>query len=225
MKKFCFACQTLKNKDEFYNSQTTKDGKRYTCIKCEKKRTLPEFKKLKDPRYWARERRKPYKNGKKECGKCKIYKSLREFPKNNQTWDKLHSNCKDCERARGKEKNIRLRSESPEKWISHKMYLWKRGARIRGRKLDFKVNKEDLIEIYHKQNGICPLSKVKMTYKAGVGGLPTNLSIDRITSKLGYTKKNTRFVCHVINILRHDLSDIQFLNLCKKIISYGRENK
>ena len=147
------------------------------------------------------------------------------FPKSNQSWDKLNAYCKDCERARGREKIQRLRSESPEKWISHKMYLWKRGARIRGRKLDFKVNKEDLIEIYHKQNGICPLSKVKMTYKAGVGGLPTNLSIDRINSKLGYTKKNTRFVCHVINILRHDLSDIQFLNLCKKIISYGRENK
>ena len=225
MKKFCFACQTLKNKNEFYNSQSTKDGKGYTCIKCEKKRKIPGFKKLKDPRYWVKERRKPYKDGKKECSKCKIYKSLEEFPKSNRTWDKLNAYCNDCERARSREKNIRLKSESPEKWISHKMYSWKRSSRIRGRKLDFKVTKKDLIEIYHNQRGICPLSKVKMTYKAGVGGLPTNLSIDRINSKKGYTKKNTRFVCHIINILRLDLSDMQFLNLCKKIVSYGGKNK
>lgn len=47
-------------------------------------------------------------------------------------------------------------------------------------------------------------------------------SIDRVNPKAGYTKDNCRVVVWVYNRAKNDLTDAQFLSLCKLVIGQGR---
>lgn len=49
------------------------------------------------------------------------------------------------------------------------------------------------------------------------GRIPTNVSVDRIDSKKGYTRDNVQLVCMAINQMKSDLDNNTFYNLCKAV--------
>jgi hypothetical protein len=57
-----------------------------------------------------------------------------------------------------------------------------------------------------------------MTYIAGHGRIPTNISIDRIDSSKGYIRGNVQFVCDVANRMKQDLDQGNFVGWCKLVL-------
>jgi hypothetical protein len=76
-----------------------------------------------------------------------------------------------------------------------------------------------LLHIYEQQQGLCALSGVKMTYIAGNGRVPTNISLDRINSSVGYLRGNVQFVCDVVNRMKQDLTQIDLVMWCERIMA------
>ena len=86
----------------------------------------------------------------------------------------------------------------------------------RGIKNDLKV--EDVNKLYEDQKGLCALSHRYMTRIVGRNTrCRTNMSIDRINSNKGYIPGNVQLVCTDVNIAKNDLSQKDFIKLCKTI--------
>lgn len=76
---------------------------------------------------------------------------------------------------------------------------------------------EYLLGLYDGQNGVCALSGMEMTFEFGRGRLTTNISLDRIKPKGPYAEGNVRLVCTVVNLMRRDMSDADFVSWCKRV--------
>ena len=61
-----------------------------------------------------------------------------------------------------------------------------------------------------------------MTYYFDSGRVPTNLSVDRIDSSLGYIKGNIQLVCMAVNQMKSDLTVEQLKYFCKSILEYKK---
>lgn len=77
-----------------------------------------------------------------------------------------------------------------------------------------------LLGLYEKQKGLCALSGIKMTWDILSGKVPTNVSIDRISSYEGYSTDNVQLVCTIVNLMKHNLGQLEFIELCQKIGGY-----
>ena len=89
--------------------------------------------------------------------------------------------------------------------------------RIKRRFKDYDITKENLKELWDKQNGICPYSGLKMTLEFGY---MNSASLDRIDSSKGYMKNNIQFVVLPINYLKNSYSDLDVKRFLKSISSY-----
>ena len=78
-----------------------------------------------------------------------------------------------------------------------------------------------LQEKWDEQNGLCALSGTPMTYISGQGLVDTNVSIDRIDSNKPYEKDNIQLICHRLNTMKSNLSDVLFVDWCKKVAEYN----
>jgi len=100
----------------------------------------------------------------------------------------------------------------------------KSGAKLRNLTLDI-----DIIyinDLYHKQNKRCALTNTdiyisKYHYK---NKKQQTASLDRIDSKLGYTKENVQWVHKDINKMKQDLPEQVFIELCQKVIDNVKTN-
>lgn len=83
---------------------------------------------------------------------------------------------------------------------------------------------EFLEYLFNKQNGLCAISGVPMTYyhtfDVGKGGCgyPTNVSIDRIDSNKGYETDNIQLVCYIANVMKSTLTETELLWWCNQIL-------
>lgn len=91
------------------------------------------------------------------------------------------------------------------------------------RNIEFNISKEYIWDVYLKQNKKCALSGVAITI-AMVGkknkeykSLHT-ASLDRINSKLGYIEGNVQWVHKIINKMKMDIPNGDFIDFCNKII-------
>lgn len=121
--------------------------------------------------------------------------------------------------------------------LSRMLYShYKRGAKRRN--IEFKVSIEDLWDLYKDQNGKCNLTgepiflksqnkNDTITYsKNGYSNLDFskfNASLDRKDSNYGYVLGNIQWVLRRVNMIKNDLSQDEFLNLCKKITNYANQ--
>lgn len=88
------------------------------------------------------------------------------------------------------------------------------------RKLDVDIYESDLVNKFKEQNGLCALSGIKLTYDFKNKNKFTDISIDRINSKKGYSTNNVQLVCGIVNKLKLDLPNDKFVSYCKSIY-YG----
>ena len=136
----------------------------------------------------------------KVCDACGETKPLSAFSKQRKR-------CKPCQ----SKYQASIRASSPEQ------FLFSRALNRRASEL----TKSDLRDLWDSQDGKCAVTGLHMTYKPKSLRESTglNASVDRIDSRLGYTKANSRLVCHRVNYMRGAGEDADLLWWCKQIVS------
>jgi hypothetical protein len=54
-----------------------------------------------------------------------------------------------------------------------------------------------------------------------VGSGPTNISVDRINPKKGYTKDNVRLLCWAVNSFKLTGSDEQMIEMARAVVAHA----
>jgi hypothetical protein len=95
------------------------------------------------------------------------------------------------------------------------------------RKIDFDITIENLWEIYIKQDKKCPYTGVELllTPNTKQNRTPSNASLDRINSNLGYVVGNIQWVLKELNVMKNTMSHNEFINICCLIADNHRFKK
>ena len=158
------------------------------------------------------EHNKEWKDGKLLCHICGEYKDSSEFQNNK---DKRCRKCKLEQNKQAREnysEDIKLQKVLQERWLGAKDR-----ATIKG--IPFSISKEDLVELWHNQDGLCSISKIPMTFELDKGRVFTNVSLDQKNPGQGYTKDNIQLVCSAVNQLKSNWDMDTVLYICKQIIN------
>jgi hypothetical protein len=87
-------------------------------------------------------------------------------------------------------------------------------TRQRG-KIETTLTEQNLRDLWNKQKGICPYSKVKLELSdnKGVKDPIYTASLDRIDSNVGYIPSNIQFISIAMNRLKHVMTHAQTLQI------------
>jgi len=155
----------------------------------------------------------------KICAKCGESKDVSLFFKHIETSDGWHSWCKPCckegnEKSREK-KYSTIEGRVPTFLISCRNSAFKRGN-------EFTITKEDLIEMWNLQYGKCAYTFFDMNLQPNT---PYSVSVERIDSKIGYTKENTVLVCNAINRMKSNFEPSLFYEMCRAVVAHLGDKK
>jgi hypothetical protein len=202
LNKICKNCKVNKNISEFH-----KNGNSFHPY-CKPCRTIIR----------SAVRTKKPTEGNRICATCKISFDVSNFHGDISHPSGLQSSCKSCHLINSK------KSLSTLDGFIKKLYKdIKNNALKRPKEISVNITIEDIHDLYKKQNGLCALSGLKMTHTVIANRIDKhiinnyNISIDRINSDLGYTKNNIQLVCAIINIMKNDLPNDNFIELCSVI--------
>lgn len=163
---------------------------------------------------YLEEQEKLYQQNLKKCNKClKILPLTKEFftfcsgpSRQKPFWQ---SACKKCDLARVK-RGYNSRYSSLEKYAKSVMKAIEKDRR----KYPVTIILEDIINQYHKQNGLCHYSKEILKLESHSDW---TISIDRLDSSKGYIQGNVVLCCKVINYMKQKLSESDFNLWCQKV--------
>jgi hypothetical protein len=102
---------------------------------------------------------------------------------------------------------------------------WYSGTKARASQIrDWEVSYKDLCDLFEKQNKRCALTGRKLefskTKKEYCKNRTTTASLDRIDSSKGYIKTNIQWVHKNVNKIKNDLSQQEFINICKEVTEW-----
>lgn len=150
----------------------------------------------------------------KTCFKCKTNKSWDLFFKHAATSDGYHSWCKECCKDGNSRSRTKLNSTIEGR---AKVFLRNAEKSAKKRNQEFSLTIADVVNCWIAQLGICAYSGRKMTL---LHGQLETVSIERIDSKIGYTKDNTILVCQAINRMKSDFGFEDFYELCRDVADF-----
>lgn len=76
-------------------------------------------------------------------------------------------------------------------------------------------------EIFLKQGKKCALTGEILYFSPiQTDRKKSNASLDRIDSSKGYTENNIQWVLKNINLMKRELSDKDFIEICRKVVQY-----
>lgn len=156
---------------------------------------------------------------KREYNKQYRTKNREILAKNSSEYRSKHKErLRASERERGRRKYAEIRN-SLELFIQRLYVTVRNRSYIRGRKsVDCVVTADELLNIYHLQNGRCALTNVEMVWQFKS---PLQISVDRIDSSGIYELSNVQLVCKWVNFAKNDLTNEQFDGLLRQlVISY-----
>ena len=109
------------------------------------------------------------------------------------------------------------------KWINSSL-LRQTIINARKQNLIFDLKIEDLWILFENQKGLCAISKLPIFFAKRDAKEPyiRSASIDRIDSSKGYTLENVQWTHRIINRMKWDLIQSQFIEYCK--IIYQNKN-
>lgn len=161
-----------------------------------------------------------WKDGKLLCHICGEYKDPSEFQ--NHTYysyrDNKDKRCRKCKQVQMKEardkysEDTKLYKVLQERWLAAR-------DRASNKGIPFTITKEDLLELWEQQNGLCNISKIPMTYELDNGRVFTNVSVDQKNPGQGYTKENVQLVCSAVNQLKSNWDMYTVIYICKQIVT------
>jgi hypothetical protein len=203
--KECSGCKEKKPYTHFGKHKKEKDGHYYLCKICAKKQK--DKNKLNTP----------FPNDfQKKCPSCKIIKNAYDFGPCTGRKDGIQYRCKKCALS-----TTRQQRNSIEGRITFIYNNAKRNLERATKTLEMTITKNDLIELYRKQDGYCALSGIKMehTIHNDEHSIDNkyNISLDRIHSDIGYVKDNIQLVCWIVNHMKSDIKPDLFIELITKI--------
>lgn len=101
----------------------------------------------------------------------------------------------------------------------------KHGAKLRN--IEVCITENDLKELFEKQNGKCAISNepIKIERNTKLNRATNTASIDRIDSSQGYIKNNIQFVHKIVNLMKQDYSQNDFIDWCNKISNFQKDKK
>lgn len=141
---------------------------------------------------------------------CGIEQHVNQFNRCKTATNGLTSNCKNCSKN-----NIKKWLESNIKNFIKKAFLsCKHNCAKRNKDLEFNITEQDILDLYYKQGGKCALSGEKLTFIANLSDRQINeynISIDRKDSSKGYTNDNIQLVGAIVNIMKNDIDEKDFL--------------
>lgn len=159
------------------------------------------------------------------CMCCKKYLDKNEFKDSflprlkNRNFKKRH--CINC--VSQKRKNSRKNQKPNLKSFLHNKFF---AATLRTKSknknrifFDINIDEDYLYYLYNLQKGKCAISGVEMTYIEHNGNIPTNISIDRLNSNLGYIKENVHLVCNIVNIMKNTMTVEELKYWCNLILN------
>lgn len=97
-----------------------------------------------------------------------------------------------------------------------------KGASKRG--FEFSISIEFIWHLFVAQDGKCALTGREIGFKEP-GSRTQTASLDRIDSSIGYVEGNVRWLHKDVNRSKMDLSDEEFLILCKEVIEHDENRK
>jgi hypothetical protein len=206
--KSCKTCNQIKDVINFHKNGTTYHPSCKPCRSEDRKKIRYE---------------RP-SDGLRKCACCEIEKNISEFHSDKSSPTGLQTYCKDCQ------------CEKSKKWAStldgfiKRLHLdMRHNAKKRAKELNIEITCDDIKELYKKQNGLCALTGRLMTTDTYmVKGNQhiinkMNISIDRINSDLGYTKDNIQLVAAIVNRMKTDLPDSEFIKICSIITEHNNK--
>ena len=166
-----------------------------------------------------------WKDGKLKCWICGEWLDPEEFDSHSMYKYRSHRDkrCKNCKRKQNLKARANYSNEKRLIKILQERWLGARD-RAKAKNIKFSITKEDLKYLWNKQQGLCALSGIPMTYEMDNGRVYTNVSIDQIKPREGYTVDNIQLVCMGINQMKSDLDLPTLLFLCKSLINH-QENE
>ena len=126
--------------------------------------------------------------------------------------------CKECKRKQNQE----VRKNYDDKKRLYKTIqarVLNASERAKRKGIPCTITKEFILDLWNKQNGLCAISKIPMTYEMDSGRIYTNVSIDQIEQGKGYTEDNVQLVCMAVNQLKSDWDMNTVKYICKMIIN------
>lgn len=202
LNKTCKNCKINKNISEFHKNG---NGFHPSCKPC--RSILRRAVRTKKPT-----------EGNRICGTCNISFDVSNFHGDISHPSGLQSSCKSCHSIKSK-KSI----STFDGFIKNIYKDMKNNANKRPKEINVNITIEDIHNLYIKQNGLCALSGLKMTHTIIASREDNhiinkyNISIDRINSDLDYTIDNIQLVCAIVNIMKNDLPNDNFIELCSII--------
>ena len=160
----------------------------------------------------------------KQCSRCKEFKKVEEFYRNEQYGDGLHNWCKECVRGNRKRwyANNRERSrEISRRWqVNNPERRWVINTLSSHRQKDFEVNITiDALTELAKNTKTCLLCGCELDWSVNTKGyLQFNSpSLDRIDNADTLTLDNVQIICYRCNVTKQNRSMKEFVEYCKLV--------
>jgi hypothetical protein len=141
-----------------------------------------------------------------DCG------TIKELSKWHLVYGKV-TGCESCVRTR-------IKSDLSKNWNSEAknvtgMYFGKIKDAAKKRNIPFEITREYMDEVFQKQNGKCAYTNMNLYFETN--GIRGTASLDRIDNTKGYIPCNIQWIHKHVNTMKWDLSENEFLNICKII--------
>ena len=155
------------------------------------------------------------------CSKCdqEYIISPEFFSKNKNFPTGFNTICRTCINNRTRASR---RVERGEKSLDQLLSVRYVSIQLRMKKNVVNFDCSYLKLLWNKQDGRCAISNIPMTYKMGIGRVPTNVSVDRINSAKSYSADNIQLVCMAVNQMKSNLQIDELIFFCKEIIKNNK---
>jgi len=127
-------------------------------------------------------------------------------------------------RAKHPDLSILRRGKVADKFSPFRRHLLNIKQHIKRSNLELSITLQDIYEVWHKQNGVCPYSGWQLVNFDTCGDklafAPNRATIDRIDSSKGYTKDNIQFVSFIAQYAKNSFHEDELLKFCKEVVKY-----
>jgi hypothetical protein len=147
------------------------------------------------------------------CSRCYEHKNEKQFYRSKSLATGIRRRCIDC--------HYDIFNKKPRDNFLRQMYIDSK-TRSSKKNFDFNIELKDLHDLFDNQHEKCALSGVQMTFirKRGQREFtrnPTNVSLDRIDPKRGYTKDNIQLTTSLANHAKMDSTEDVFIQMCRDV--------
>ena len=154
----------------------------------------------------------------KICNTCKLEKNLKKNFNFRKDTNKYISQCKKCLYSKAKETRENMSEEKKNKikkqkrinnrTLNGRFLSSRRGAKYRN--YCYELSKKDYGKLTNNQ--LC-------IYCGGTDGTEYNkyVGVDRVCNEIGYKIGNVVSCCRICNIMKMEMSYVQFINVCNMI--------